>query len=69
MIAFTHGHMPRLLDDAIREGVDYLLHGHTHQLRDERIERTRVIIHVLDVAPDNDLTPAQNYRAIREEPR
>jgi hypothetical protein len=42
-IAFTHGHVPRLLDEAIRDGVDYLLHGHTHQLRDERIQRTRVI--------------------------
>lgn len=33
------------------------------------IERTKVIIHVLDVDPDNGLSPAQNYRAIREELR
>lgn len=31
------------------------------------IERTRVIIHVLDVAPDNGVSPAANYRAIRDE--
>ncbi len=31
------------------------------------IERTKVIIHVLDVEPDNALTPAENYRAIRDE--
>ncbi|MDF1809927.1 MAG: GTPase ObgE [Phycisphaerales bacterium] len=31
------------------------------------IERTRVIIHVLDVDPDNALSPAQNYRNIRRE--
>ncbi len=31
------------------------------------IERTKVIIHILDVEPDNGQTPAQNYRAIREE--
>jgi len=31
------------------------------------IERTQVIIHVLDVDPDNELTAAQNYRNIRRE--
>lgn len=31
------------------------------------IERTKIIIHVLDVEPDNGLTPAQNYRSIRQE--
>jgi uncharacterized protein len=42
-IAFTHGHLPRLMEQAIRDGVDYLLHGHTHEVRDERIGNTRII--------------------------
>jgi GTP-binding protein len=33
------------------------------------IERTKVIIHVLDVEPDNALSAAENYRAIRTELR
>ncbi len=36
-IAFTHGHMQHLLEFAIRQGADYILHGHTHLRRDERI--------------------------------
>lgn len=31
------------------------------------IERTRLIVHVLDVLPDNQKTPAANYRTIRGE--
>lgn len=31
------------------------------------IERTRVLIHLLDVEPDNGKRPADNYRAIRKE--
>ena len=42
-LAYTHGHRPELMDVALAEGVDWLLHGHTHQVRDERIGRTRVI--------------------------
>lgn len=42
-IAFTHGHLPHLMQDAIDSGADYLLHGHTHEIRDERVDRTRVI--------------------------
>jgi putative phosphoesterase len=42
-IAFTHGHLDHLMEQALAEGVDYLLHGHTHEARDERIGRTRVI--------------------------
>jgi putative phosphoesterase len=42
-IAFTHGHLPRLMNQALREGVNYLLHGHSHEIRDERVESTRVI--------------------------
>lgn len=33
------------------------------------IERTKVIVHVLDVEPDNGLSAAKNYRAIRAELR
>jgi putative phosphoesterase len=43
VIAFTHGDRPRLMDGAIDDGVDYLLHGHTHEIRDDRQGRTRVI--------------------------
>lgn len=42
-IAFTHGHLESRMHAALAEGVEYLLHGHTHELRDERIGDTRVI--------------------------
>ena len=42
-ITFTHGHLPHLMQQALADGTDFLLHGHTHQLRDERIGSTRVI--------------------------
>ena len=42
-IAFTHGHLDLLVDQALAWGADFLLHGHTHEVRDERIGRTRVI--------------------------
>lgn len=42
-IAFTHGHLPRPMEKALADGVDYLLHGHTHVLRDERRGPTRII--------------------------
>lgn len=42
-VAFTHGHRADLMEQALANGVDYLLHGHTHEVRDERIGRTRVI--------------------------
>jgi len=42
-IAYTHGHLEDLMAQALEAGVDYLLHGHSHELRDERIGRTRVI--------------------------
>jgi uncharacterized protein len=42
-LAFTHGHFPDLMRQALTDGVDYLLHGHTHELRDERVGRTRII--------------------------
>ncbi len=42
-IALTHGHLPNLMSQALRSGVDYLLHGHTHEIRDERLGPTRVL--------------------------
>ena len=42
-IAFTHGHLPELMRQALDLEVDYLLHGHSNELRDERLGRTRII--------------------------
>jgi len=42
-IAFTHGHLPDLMQRALDDDVDYLLHGHTHEWRDEMVGATRVI--------------------------
>ncbi len=42
-IAWTHGHLDHLMAEALDAGVDYLFHGHSHELRDERIGSTRVI--------------------------
>lgn len=39
-----HGTRPQLLDQAVAsQQYDYVLTGHTHQLRDERVGRTRII--------------------------
>jgi putative phosphoesterase len=38
-----HGHEAGLADAIAAETADYVLHGHTHQTRDERYGRTRVI--------------------------
>ncbi|MEX2670594.1 MAG: YfcE family phosphodiesterase [Phycisphaeraceae bacterium] len=42
-IVYTHGDRAQLVQDALDEGVDYLLHGHTHRATDRRVGRTRVI--------------------------
>lgn len=42
-LAFTHGHRNELMQVALADRVDWLLHGHTHEVRDERIDGTRVI--------------------------
>lgn len=42
-IAFTHGDDPDLLQAALDERVDFLLHGHTHVRADTRMGPTRVI--------------------------
>jgi putative phosphoesterase len=43
VIAFTHGHIGGLMEQAVSDGVDYLCHGHLHAVRDDRVGRTRVI--------------------------
>ena len=42
-LVYQHGHMQAAMDQALAEGVTYLCHGHSHTVRDERIDRTRVI--------------------------
>lgn len=43
IVAFTHGHIERLMLQAVQDRVDYLLHGHSHEIRDERVGATRVL--------------------------
>lgn len=43
-IAVAHGHLTDRLHELIHSGLyDYVIHGHTHRRRDERIGATRVI--------------------------
>jgi len=42
-IVATHGHIERAMTAALRDKVDYLFHGHSHELRDERVGSTRII--------------------------
>lgn len=42
-LAFTHGHDPDLMQAALHEKVHFLLHGHTHERRDQAVGGTRVI--------------------------
>jgi len=42
-IAFTHGHLDSVMRQAVAEGVDYLLHGHTHEQADNCAGATRII--------------------------
>jgi predicted phosphodiesterase len=42
-IVFTHGHEIAAMRAAVSGGADYLVHGHTHELRDERVGATRVL--------------------------
>ena len=43
LIAMTHGDRPAVMEELLLAEPDYLFHGHTHQRRDERLGRTRVI--------------------------
>lgn len=42
-IAFTHGHLTDEMTKALENEVDYLLHGHTHEVSDRRQGKTRII--------------------------
>jgi len=42
-LAFTHGDSERAVSKALAAKPDYLLHGHTHLRRDERVQGVRVI--------------------------
>jgi putative phosphoesterase len=42
-IGITHGHLLDALDALFGEGVDYLLHGHTHQRSDATVDGVRVL--------------------------
>lgn len=43
-IALLHGHDSTLLHKTLRSNdFDYLIHGHTHQERDQRLGKTRII--------------------------
>lgn len=42
-LAFTHGHRPGAMTQALQDQVHYLCHGHTHETRDDRHGRTRII--------------------------
>jgi putative phosphoesterase len=39
----THGHIPRILDEMLHSGLDYVFTGHTHRRQNQRIGHTRVI--------------------------
>ena len=42
-VAFTHGHEPVPMRDAVSTGAASLVHGHTHERRDERRGGTRIV--------------------------
>lgn len=42
-IGITHGHIEHVVKDLLGATVDVLLHGHTHEIRDERVGQTRVL--------------------------
>lgn len=42
-LAFTHGHLPTVVQSLMADEPDFLLHGHTHQLADHRVGPTRVV--------------------------
>ncbi len=42
-VAFSHGHQPAVMARLVAAGPEYLLHGHTHERRDERVGGVRVL--------------------------
>jgi putative phosphoesterase len=61
-IGMTHGHLEHEVDRLFRSEVDYLLHGHTHEVRDEMVGRTRVL-------NPGALHRARRYTALLLDPR
>lgn len=63
-VYFAHGDNPDRAELAIQRHADYFLHGHTHEMADERVGQTRIInpgalfraakytVALLDVAAD-----------------
>jgi putative phosphoesterase len=42
-IAFTHGHLPASMRSAMSSGAAFLVHGHTHERRDDVVDGVRII--------------------------
>ncbi|MEM1355690.1 MAG: metallophosphoesterase family protein [Planctomycetota bacterium] len=42
-LAFTHGHLEKLVGQLLAREPDYLLHGHTHRVQDQQMGSSRVI--------------------------
>lgn len=42
-VAVTHGHWPGKIESFVKDGFDYIFHGHTHRRRDEIIDSSRII--------------------------
>lgn len=42
-VGITHGHLEDAMAELFASNVDFLLHGHTHRVRDEQIGATRVL--------------------------
>jgi len=42
-VAYTHGHIEQCLEHALESGVEYLLHGHSHEIRDDIAGPTRIL--------------------------
>lgn len=42
-LGVTHGHYDRLFDELREEEPDYIVHGHTHERRDETLEGIRYV--------------------------
>jgi len=42
-LVFQHGHQRAAMEQALADGVTWLCHGHSHERRDERARRTRVL--------------------------
>lgn len=53
VVAYTHGHLTAEMGRALAEKPDFLLHGHSHELRDEIVGGTRII------------NPGALFRAVR----